>query len=94
MGKRIAGTLIALILAAPTGIVLTTAAADASAPTYRSCLQLNRDFTYGVAKSRRAANRQVQEGNGRPAFSARAQRVYWANHANLDRDHDGTACEG
>ncbi|WP_297622687.1 excalibur calcium-binding domain-containing protein [Nocardioides sp.] len=23
----------------------------------------------------------------------RARAVYWENHANLDRDHDGTACE-
>ena len=28
-----------------------------------------------------------------PAYSDRAQKVYWANHTNLDRDHDGTACE-
>ena len=93
MKKRIAGSLVALSLVAPAGIAVTSAAAEASAPTFSSCAKLNKVFPHGVAKSRRAAMRQVRDGNGRPAFGPRARAIFRANHANLDRDHDGTACE-
>jgi hypothetical protein len=29
-----------------------------------------------------------------PAYGARAKKVYWKNYTRLDRDRDGTACEG
>jgi hypothetical protein len=85
-------TLAALALAA-TGAVITVTAAQAAAPSYSSCDALLRDFSRGVARSDAAANRQVREGNRRPASGPRAQRVYRANNSSLDRDNDGTACE-
>jgi hypothetical protein len=71
-----------------------TSMAPAQAQTkYSNCTALHRDFKHGVARSKAAANRQVRDGYGRPAFGRHARDVYWANHANLDRDKDGTACE-
>ena len=46
-----------------------------------------------MAKSAAAAQRQVNQGNLRPASGPRARNVYWANYTRLDRDRDGTACE-
>lgn len=79
------------------GLALTQAPASA-APTaearrYSNCDALARDFRHGVSKSRAAANKQVRDGYGRPAFGPRAKAVYRTNKSNLDRDKDGTACE-
>jgi hypothetical protein len=60
---------------------------------YPNCTALHKDFKHGVAKSRKAAMRQVRQGYGRPAFGRHARHVYWANYTRLDRDRDGTACE-
>jgi hypothetical protein len=71
-----------------------SAAAPASAQTkYANCTALHKDFKHGVARSAAAAQRQVNDGYGRPAYGKHARDVYWANRANLDRDKDGTACE-
>ena len=39
------------------------------------------------------AAKAVRDGYSRPATTQLAVQVYWTNHANLDRDKDGTACE-
>ena len=51
------------------------------------------EFHHGVAKSRKAALRQVRAGYGMPAYGTLAQEVYARNYTRLDRDKDGTACE-
>lgn len=93
MRNRIVGSLVALIFVAPVGVVLTATSAEAAPRKFSSCTALTKVYPDGVAKSRKAAKRQVRQGNSRPAFGPRARKVYWANRANLDRDRDGTACE-
>ncbi len=63
---------------------------EPAARAYRNCDQLHRQFyRYGVAKSRRAANRQERTGHYRPRVN---RRVYLAND-HLDADNDRSACE-
>lgn len=81
-----------LSLAAPAAVVATAGSAEA-ARSYSSCSALAKDFKHGVAKSRKAANYQVRQGYGRPAYGERARAIYWENYKRLDRDRDGTACE-
>lgn len=71
----------------------TAAPEPAAAKYYSSCDNLHRDFKYGVARSRKAANKQVRDGYHRPAFGSKARGIYKANYSRLDRDRDGTACE-
>ncbi len=73
-------------------LLVVASPADA-AMTYSSCAKLSKAFPNGVAKSKQAANKQVRQGNRRPASGKRAQKVYWQNYKRLDRDKDGTACE-
>jgi hypothetical protein len=69
---------------------LTFAAGPADAVTdYSSCTAMHRDFKYGVAKSKAAANKQYNTGHYRPRV---APAVYSANNES-DADKDGTACE-
>jgi hypothetical protein len=69
---------------------LTFAAGPAGAVTdYASCTAMHRDFKYGVAKSKAAANKQYNTGHYRPRV---APAVYSANDES-DADKDGTACE-
>jgi hypothetical protein len=69
---------------------LTFAAGPADAVTdYASCTAMHRDFKYGVAKSKAAANKQYNTGHYRPRV---APAVYSANDES-DADKDGTACE-
>ena len=93
MKKKALGVIAALALTAPVGIALTTTSADATGTYYSSCDRLHRVWPHGVAKSAAAAQRQVNQGNLRPASGPRARNVYWANYTRLDRDRDGTACE-
>ena len=88
-----AASVAALVMITPMAAFALSESAQAAPKTYSSCTKLHKDFKYGVAKSKKAAKKQVSQGNAMPAYSDRAQKVYWANHANLDRDHDGTACE-
>jgi len=79
---------------APLLLAATLLAGPASSPAgavthYANCTALHRAHPYGVAKSRRAANRQVNTGHYRPYVSLA---LYNAN-SSLDADHDGTACE-
>lgn len=90
--RRIATAATAVALALPV-VALTSTEADAAGTYYSSCTKLTREFRHGVAKSATAAAKQVRLGNGRPATTARAKKVYWANYKRLDRDKDGTACE-
>jgi hypothetical protein len=79
--------------AAPTGLVVTATTADAATIVYSSCAKLNARWTHGVAKSYTAAQYQVRQGYGRPAYGDLAKKTYWANYKARDRDRDGTACE-
>lgn len=89
--KRIAASIVTVTLSlAPLVAVATPAEASTK---YSSCAQLTKKFPNGVAKSKKAANYQVRQGNSRPAYGKRAKKVYWANYKSLDRDKDGTACE-
>lgn len=91
--KKLAIT-IAVGIIAGTGLVTTTVApAEAAAKKYSSCAKLTKDFPHGVARSNKAAKKQVAQGYGKPAHGNKAQNVYTKNKANLDRDKDGTACE-
>jgi hypothetical protein len=89
------GTLMAIALS---GSVPTAAVTSGPRPSetiqratsYSNCDKLHRRFyRYGVAKSRKAANRQKQTGHYRPRVN---RGVYLAND-HLDADNDRTACE-
>jgi hypothetical protein len=83
-----------LLAAAATGALVLSGVAPATAQTnYANCTALHRDFKHGVAKSYKAAKKQVRQGYGMPAHGKHARKVYWANYKSLDRDRDGTACE-
>ncbi len=84
---------IAVAAAAAALTVTGIGSADAAQLKYSNCTALHQDFKHGVARSAAAAAKQVRDGYGRPAYGTHARNVYWANHANLDRDKDGTACE-
>lgn len=91
---RAASAAAVLTLTAPLCAVAIANPAYAAGPKhYSSCTKLAKDFKHGVSKSKKAAQRQVRDGYGMPAYSKKAQGVYRVNHANLDRDDDGTACE-
>jgi hypothetical protein len=81
------------LVIAPVAMATVSESAHAAPKTYSSCDKLHKDFKHGVAKSKKAAKKQVADGYEIPAYSDRAKKVYWANHKNLDRDDDGTACE-
>jgi hypothetical protein len=93
MRHQVVGSLVAVVLAAPTGVALTVTSADAATLYYSSCAKLTVKFHHGVAKSYKAAKKQVNQGYGMPAYGPLAKKVYWKNHSRLDRDNDGTACE-
>lgn len=83
----------ALVAIALTASTLTFAGPAEAGLKYANCTALARDYKHGVAKSRKAAMKQVRQGYGRPAYGTRAKKVYWANYKSMDRDRDGTACE-
>jgi uncharacterized membrane protein len=92
--SRIAAAVTALALTAPVVTVALSTSAEATAgKSYSSCDKLHKDFKHGVAKSSAAAQKQVNQGYGRPSTTQKAKNVYWTNHSRLDRDKDGTACE-
>lgn len=93
MKRSLVASLAALALSSPVVVIATTPAEAQRGTYYSSCDRLHRDFRYGVAKSARAARKQVRDGYHRPATTRRAKSVYRTNHARLDRDDDGTACE-
>jgi hypothetical protein len=91
MRKRFVSVVVTALLA------LTFAgapAADAarsvqSVRSYSNCDELHRRWQYGVAKSRKAARKQVRTGHYKPHVSRAGYRA----NSNLDADKDGTACE-
>jgi hypothetical protein len=79
-----------LVAAALTVSALAYTAGPADAATdYASCDAMHHHFKYGVAKSKKAADRQVRTGHYRPAVNKAS---YRANDES-DADNDGTACE-
>ncbi len=92
MTKRLSAVALAsvLILTLSGGSSSLGSVPTPAARAYSNCDQLHRQFyRYGVAKSRRAANRQYRTGHYRPRVN---RRVYLAND-HLDADNDRTACE-
>jgi hypothetical protein len=85
LGKFVAGAATAVVLVAPLGLASPAYAAK----DYANCDAMHRDYKHGVAKSKRAARKQVNDGYGRPAVRPK---VYRANRES-DADDDGTACE-
>lgn len=84
--------------AAFAGIALVAASLTLASPaeankSYSSCDALTKDFRTGVARNKKAANKQVKQGNRRPAHGPKARKAYKINSSRLDRDKDGTACE-
>jgi hypothetical protein len=96
MKKRVVAVLVAGVIAFPTAgtssarvIRSTVAAHSTAAPSFDNCDQMHTQWRYGVAKSRRAARRQVNSGHYRPRVSRSGYRA----NRSLDADSDGTACE-
>jgi hypothetical protein len=56
---------------------------------YRNCRALHRDYEHGVAKNRRAAEAEVDDGYGYPYVSRHLYRL----NRDLDANDDGVACE-
>jgi hypothetical protein len=71
--------------ASPVGAVQSSAAAK----SYPNCDALHKRWVYGVAKSRKAARRQVRTDHYKPHVSRAGYRA----NSDLDADNDGTACE-
>jgi hypothetical protein len=77
----------AYVIALMTMFVLGVAQGAAqAAPTFSNCTKMHRRVEHGVAKSRKAARREVRDGYGRPRVS---RRIYRAN-SQLDAK---VACE-
>lgn len=91
--KAKSALLAATIVVSPLAVTAMTAAPAHAAKKYSNCDALHRDFKYGVARSKAAAQKQVRDGYHRPASGDRARAVYRTNNGPLDRDDDGTACE-
>jgi hypothetical protein len=93
MKRTIIGAVALTIL--PLGVLGSTVQADAATGRYfANCTALRHVWHHGVAKGPKAAAYQVRQGNPRPAYGPKARAVYWRNYTRLDRDRDGTACEG
>lgn len=82
----------ALVLSSLAATVVIAEPAHA-ARHFANCTALTKVYDHGVARSKKAALKQVRQGYGKPAHGKRARAVYHENKANLDRDKDGTACE-
>jgi hypothetical protein len=86
MKKFLLGFVTTAAIAAP--ITLTAAPAEA-ATDFANCDAMHRVFKYGVAKTKKAANRQYRTGHYRPAVRPLSYKV----NNESDADNDGTACE-
>jgi hypothetical protein len=79
--------LVAIIV---TGLLgFSTMGALGTARSYANCDALHKRWQYGVAKSRKAARRQVKTGQYKPHVSRAGYRA----NSDLDADKEGTACE-
>jgi excalibur calcium-binding domain-containing protein len=91
MKKRLVSVLVAGLLAFTT-VGASPASAIRPVGTARSfanCDKLHKKWKYGVAKSRKAARKQVRTGHYKPHVSRAGYRA----NSSLDADKDGTACE-
>lgn len=88
-------TVVAPLVGVMIGGLISASPVVALAPAqhYGSCDELSQDYPYGVAKNARAARYAVSDGYNRPSTTKAARRAYRDNASQLDRDHDGTACE-
>jgi hypothetical protein len=91
--KKLIAAAAATIALAPLGMVASPAEA-VTGRYFANCTALRHVWHHGVAKGPKAAAYQVRQGNPRPAYGPKARAVYWRNYTRLDRDRDGTACEG
>jgi hypothetical protein len=90
MRKRIASVVVTALLAATLlGPTAEAVRSVESARSYANCDALHKRWQYGVAKSRKAARRQVRTGHYKPHVSTAGYRA----NSDLDADKDGTACE-
>jgi hypothetical protein len=91
MKKQVVSMFTAAFLAVTlTGVPDAVAVPNAVvAKSYPNCDALHKKWQYGVAKSRKAARRQVRTGHYKPHVSRAGYRA----NSNLDADKDGTACE-
>ena len=85
MRKRIASVAVSALL----GVTMLGVPTAEAVTSYRNCDALHRRWEYGVAKSFRAARRQVRTDHYRPTVSRAGYRA----NDHLDADNDGTACE-
>jgi Ni/Co efflux regulator RcnB len=82
--------LVRLVATAAIAAPITLAATPAEAATdFANCDAMHRVFKYGVAKSKKAANRQYRTDHYRPAVRPLSYKV----NNESDADNDGTACE-
>ncbi len=92
MKKRIISVLVAVLLGITmTGVPSASAVRSSigAVRSYANCDALRKRWQYGVAKSRKAARKQVRTGHHKPHVSLAGYRA----NSDLDADKDGTACE-
>ena len=91
MRKRLVAVIVAGMFALPTAGVSSASEirSTVAVPSFDNCNQLHQRWQYGVAKSLRAARRQVNTNHYRP----RVSRAGYRANSSLDADNDGTACE-
>lgn len=85
--------LVNLVLAvgvAATPALLASPSAAAPMATYTSCKQLRAEYSGGIAKTKKAANKVVKDGYRRPIV---CPRVYAQVSARLDPNANKVACE-
>jgi hypothetical protein len=77
--------------AAPAAVAHSSTAGTAVAPKkYPNCAALNRVYKHGVAKKKGVVDKT--KGKRVTTYTVNPK-VYNLNYRNLDRDHDGIACE-
>ena len=97
MKKRLVAVLFAGMFVLPTAGASSAVAvrstdptrSTVAVPTFDNCRQLHNRWQYGVAKTRRAAQRQVNSGHYKPTVSRAGYRA----NSHLDADNDLTSCE-
>jgi hypothetical protein len=83
MHKKVTGVVLAAIFML--GLIGSAPAGEAT--SLSNCDAMHKSRPYGVAKSSKAARRQVRTGHYKPYVS-----LYQTN-STLDADKDGTACD-
>jgi Excalibur calcium-binding domain len=92
--KRIVSVFVVALLGvtmigAPAAEAVRSAPTGMAAPSFPNCDSMHKKWPYGVAKSRKAARKQVRTGHYKP----RVSRAGYRANSGLDADKDGTACE-